>query len=243
MGGAVPYLPISDGKGTLIDQESEGIAPFMAHPINEDGRERFNAIMRARTLLPVLRASPQNRLVALRAGELRALIELALAGRPETMDYRLGELASDILVFNLVCAKDHPQLVGVKRCIFALSTAKMSERSLMTRWTVYRSVAHLWAAVWLWNGSSPWYSKDDIDVTWVKDQSARLQFLAMAEQLRLMGENTFAHGQRSRSQPILNPSETWKVPPDLILPAVTVKFQPIPAPLLARLKKYRPNAR
>jgi len=80
----------------------------------------------------------------------------------------------------------------------------------------------------------------DVDIAWIKDPTARLQFLAVAEALRAMGESTYARGQRRKGGPLLDPQETWKVPADLSLPPVTLELPDVmPEFLLKSLKKYR----
>src|SRR5262249_20037643 len=129
-----------------------------------------------------------------------------------------------------------------KRTIYAFSNRRLSERSLMERWVKFRPVAHLWASARYWDGRGVFFSTSkDVNVDWVKNPAARLQFLAVAENLRSMGESTYAHGQRRRGKPLLDPEETWKVPPDLALPSVSLVLPAaLPDLLIQRLRSYRP---
>jgi hypothetical protein len=237
----VPVLPISDGNGNLVDRESESIAPYMAHPTDEEDRQAFVSYMRARSVLTDLpKFSPATKFT-LTAEELRLLLKLVLNPNLNAIKTTRGMLVGEMLVCNLICARDHPDLVGVKRTVYAFSGAKRSERSLLDMWIKFHSVAHLWASARYWDGQQTFFSvSEKTNISWVKDPAARLQFLAIAEVFRRMGEDTYAHGQRRRGRPLLDPHETWKVPSDLILPAATIELpEAIPDLLLKKLKKYR----
>lgn len=238
----MPFLPISDGDGTLTDQESENIAPFMAHPGDEKARETFVSYMRARSVLVSLPHLPATTKFTFTAADLRILLELTLNPKLDVLKSYQGMLIGEMLVCNLICARDHPGLMGIKRTIYAFSNRRLSERSLMERWVKFRPVAHLWASARYWDGRGVFFSTSkDVNVDWVKNPVARLQFLAVAEILRSMGENTYAHGQRRRGKPLLDPEETWKVPPDLALPSVSLALPTaLPDLLLQRLRSYRP---
>jgi hypothetical protein len=66
----------------------------------------------------------------------------------------------------------------------------------------------------------------------IDDGRKLADFLGFAEQLRQMGETTYTNGKS-----LLNPSETWKVPPAVILPSWKIPM-PTPAMLAASMSKW-----
>ena len=51
------------------------------------------------------------------------------------------------------------------------------------------------------------------------------EFFATAERLRLLAEKHYAPGRKARSQPLLDPKTTWKLPPGFEFPPVRVHFK------------------
>lgn len=51
--------------------------------------------------------------------------------------------------------------------------------------------------------------------------------LAEAEALRRLGEKRYAHGQKARGKPFLDPEQMWRVPEGFDLPKVIPEFEPL----------------
>jgi hypothetical protein len=55
------------------------------------------------------------------------------------------------------------------------------------------------------------------------------RFFAIAEKIRAKGQKHFAPNQSTQSAPLLNPAQTWAVPPGFDLPHATIKWPPLTA--------------
>ena len=51
--------------------------------------------------------------------------------------------------------------------------------------------------------------------------------LAEAEALRMLGEKRFAHGQKAKGKPFLDPKQMWTIPEGFNLPSVHLEFEPL----------------
>jgi hypothetical protein len=126
------------------------------------------------------------------------------------------------LLFILRAAEHEPALASLNRVIIGEKAAnrglKSSERTLKEAWKKYTPVAHLWAAA---NS----VASEEFRASGLEPAKLRM-FLAYAEYLRRRGEAwTHPHGR----EPLLDPNETWKVPPDFALPKVSIKVGPLSA--------------
>lgn len=196
-------------------------------------------------MLQSLADAPNDARYALTAGDLRTLLDLALHPQPDVFKARPFFSVADILIINLICARHQPALIGVKRAISTLSSDRRGNRTLLGFWGDYQSVAHLWASALHWSGKSTFSWESELDREWIKDPAGKLRFLAMAEAFRTMGENTYAHGQKRRRNPspLLDPSQSWRVPEDIALPSVSIDLPEPQEGLVKALKAYSPSRR
>jgi len=141
-----------------------------------------------------------------------------------------GSIVGEILTDALTCAKHHPEYFSIENSI-RLRERIYSDReehedarlprkrsALYRTWGTFRDVAHLWAA-------------SNLGVTKGEEWSPvgdMLKFLAVAELTRKAAESTFARAQGRKHGPILDPSKTWRTPPDLALPEIAVWSDPLP---------------
>jgi hypothetical protein len=82
-----------------------------------------------------------------------------------------------------------------------------SDRSIISMWETYKPAAHLWAAHWVWHQTNN-QEPDPALPAWRDDL---LLLLSSAELFYRLGARIIPH---SRQEPLLDPSEAWRVPPD-----------------------------
>ncbi|NJL26713.1 MAG: hypothetical protein HC897_01990 [Thermoanaerobaculia bacterium] len=160
-----------------------------------------------------------------------------------------GCAAGDILRFALSCA-DHPSEwpVSVRQSAKMVAESyeqarypsgkhvRAGERTILATWEKYKSVAHLWAAFRCWLDD---LRKDPAVTPW--EPSRLPNFLGLAEAFRQRCEMIFAPAQKLKRDPILNPSETWRLPPDLRVPVWELRFDPPSYPGRAETRSSRPR--
>jgi hypothetical protein len=105
------------------------------------------------------------------------------------------------------------------------------ERKIREAFYNYRCVAHLWAAWMLLETSRVFEVAGSIDLGLL---------LAVAEDMRRFGESFMMPRRR---EPILTPSEIWKVPNDMNLPEIRIHLPPLAQSALEALERYRARPR
>lgn len=144
--------------------------------------------------------------------------------RADEADERGGAIAGDILLDVLRQAEDDPKTASIgkakHRLVKDLKRLKYNERNqrvvasnraIDDRWAEFKSVAHFWAAVRLWQALNK-----PSDFSPQTFESMPL-FLGMAEHMRARAEKLLPHGQ---VKPILDPFQTWRLPPELAVEIV-----------------------
>ncbi|NJL26399.1 MAG: hypothetical protein HC897_00300 [Thermoanaerobaculia bacterium] len=157
-----------------------------------------------------------------------------------------GAVAGDMLLFMLSCSIHNPEHMSFRKAAFIVSRTIMGskdqagngqncgESTMKMAWGRFKTVAHLWAAYRLWELDC---EKDPRCSPF--EPEGLITFLAMAEELRRFGTSSFAHSQKEKNRPILDPATTWRTPSRLILPSVTFSCDPLPPEVLKQLRKYR----
>jgi hypothetical protein len=263
-----PTLKLTDGQGNLLPFFSPTIMAVMLYPDDEDKRTEFLAQEHLRrldeivvsleaeghssreidekfpplvawaveeqgffspTLVRALRTGPS-------AAEIQATIKTLAAD---------GLLAGELLLTMITCAKHHPHHVSVLKAIYLLrksaargmarvpASAPTGQTKLKEDWAQFEPVAHLWAAAHLGflelqTAAAPRELVVHLD----------REFLAKAEELRRLGEECFARGQRVKGGPVLDPTRTWRPPRDLQLAEAALETEPLPDWSLELLDEY-----
>lgn len=170
-----------------------------------------------------------------------------------------GTLAGLVLVTVRAICEQRPEYeeVGVKKAVRVveadLLAAKdqrpdkrpINERTIMSGWARYKSVAHLWSSFHLlYNLISVKHDNPTPDddnglsekvATFLKPQLLST-FLAIGENMRLWGE---AHVNKRTKAPILLPTETWRSPEGLVTPSTSLKMSPLSDVAIKALAEYR----
>jgi hypothetical protein len=105
------------------------------------------------------------------------------------------------------------------------------ERKIREAFYNYRSVAHLWAA---------WVLLEIEGMLEVDGSIEMDPLLAVAEDMCQFGESFMMPRRR---EPILTPSEIWKVPNDMNLPDIQLRMPPLAPSVLKALEGYRARPR
>ncbi len=161
---------------------------------------------------------------ALTAEDVKERIEKGLSG---------GILAGELLLFILNCHSIGESL-GVTQAV-PLFVRGLSEKridlgplnyrrksAMLHEWSTYKPSAHFWGAYVMW------LVEMEQDPAFSPVPSSELNFLALAEELRRRGESCFTRGQKRLKGPVLDPTKTWRTPPDLRLPMVDLALPPLP---------------
>ena len=113
-----------------------------------------------------------------------------------------------------------------------------SPRSVKEAWSRFKPVAHLCAAWRIYNDGAP--SAERLDPT---SKHTLPNFLAAAEIFRSRGEAHHApsgrKGTKLYRESLLSPAETWKVPPDLVLPKLWLRVPPLTDFAQQSFRNYR----
>ena len=152
-----------------------------------------------------------------------------------------GRIAADIVLSVLSLSKVAPQHATIRKAIRLEGVSLVRESAghpassptaLKSIWSRFKSVSHLWAAVACENARG----RD----SFISDL---LHFMAVAEQLRVLGESHRALGGRKNSARVgsmtLDPETTWKAPTGLVLPYVELRLPRPTAWTLDQLRNYR----
>lgn len=121
-----------------------------------------------------------------------------------------GVMAGEILLFTLCLAVHAPYLASVNKAVKLVSRRNENrgwpkQRSqIMSNWSEFKPVAHLWAAY-------VYQDRDYLEFAPIFDPDEVAKFVLLAEQLRLDGERHFAHGQKKRAKPLLEPDLMFRI--------------------------------
>lgn len=237
-------LEITDGKGKLLLAAPFIVLATMFYPDDPRLRVRFSEVLSAQALLQI--EAPIPRKLAIPASVAAGAIEGVL---DEASESAHGvAVAGDILLFVINAALYSPEHASVARAIAvwcedqALGKTKAggyvaaSPRSVKAAWSRFKPVAHLCGAYNL-------FQNDQNAALNPADPETLLNFLAVAEALRIRGE---AHhppsgrkGSKPSRTPTLDPATTWKTPSDLALEPVAFFVPPLPEFAQASLRNYR----
>ena len=221
-----PELPLTDGTGRLLPQAVLNLLTVMVYPNSEESQKRFLAAQLlhspsiedaahlpegAHALLEIHRLIPK-------ASSVDSILQAAV------LALRAGARAGDIFLWQLLCSESHPEHAGVGKAIHfyrsihqaaATSTSRRvwSRAKVLPEWKRFKPVAHLWAALLLWQRDfnedpsfDPFRSLDD--------EAALVRFLSLAEELRRRGRSILIPG---KGTPVIDPEATWRAPADLQL--------------------------
>lgn len=235
----MPVLDISDESGAISANAAVLVQATMAHPKDKLQRLQYLAVLIARacienpkshfprSLIPVLMDAPPGK---------KILETVAQTGNS-------GDMAAEVLSRVLRCSVHHPKHASVLKAVEVVSKLRQREKrrgaklsassaKILREWKEYKSVAHLWltlAAFRQQKAPNPLDPRNEL----------LIPFLGMSEALRMQGEGVFAHGQRARGKPVLDPSRTWRTPDNLPLPETPLSPEPLSANELAILEAYR----
>lgn len=252
-----PVLDITDGCGQLTAFAQEEIMALMAFPKEERSQNQFLAAVKAQAFTKVGKAikaivalpiPDDTKSFAKRSskmleslceeylaphGGMSAVIEappLSSSWGIFTKKKILNGLFAGALLYKVVSLAQAGGPASISKSVFILSKRR-SARALRKAWVEYKSIAHLWAASYVWWDPMSEESREEF---FPQDLENLLKFLAIAEIFRRAGLTTFSHGQ---SGPILDPLTTWQLPTDLSLPDATVILSSL-HDVKADLKKY-----
>ena len=153
-------------------------------------------------------------------------------------------VTGDILLFLLRCAQHHPEYMSVERAVFLMqrvyrdfadrngNPANCGASTIKNAWAAHRPAAHLCAAFRMF------LEEGKLSDDFVTDPQALLEFLAVSEHFRDLGQSFFASRQEVRHGPILDPSTTWRCPRFPELTRIEFEAAPLPKGTLEYLEKY-----
>jgi len=157
-----------------------------------------------------------------------------------------GLVAGQLLLRVLACSIHHLEHASLGKAVFLFieelkienKTKPKNERindnrtKILDSWSKMRSVAHLWAAASLVDepGTKAFFKCPDGFLP---------RLLAIAEALRIHGEQHSAQRLNDKKGPILDPSSTWRPPDCLELPVVKLIPSRLPPEALEKLRHYR----
>jgi hypothetical protein len=242
----MPFLNL-DNEWPLFNQIE--VLGVMFFPQNEDKREQFRTIMRAKIYIELV---DNNKKILLDEKSKDALINDLLNidnklintpsfdGLWHTIGYASigGHLAGDILIYlhQMIDAGNikEPSINKAKSIVVTKydksklfnGTVISLKKDKNTLWTKYKPVAHLWAAWHEFTGDS----KPDLQAALsgfshnpLSDDFPR--FLAVAEYFRKFGEGTKTpRSHEGRNEFVLDANETWQVPNNYPLPAISPPY-------------------
>ncbi len=147
----------------------------------------------------------------------------------------------EMLLYLICCAQYNPEHATITKAALLRSwdlkghqdadgrQVGRKRSKLIRDWATFKPVAHLWAAFRLCE------EQGFEESGFVLVPGSETNFLAVAEEVRRLGEKCFARAQASKHGPALNPAETWRSPPDLPLPSVTYEIPTLKDTTLRRL--------
>jgi hypothetical protein len=153
-----------------------------------------------------------------------------------------GSMAGVLLYFIVSLAQNRPQDASVLKAIdlyISLIKREPEDRTrphspafVKGRWTVYKPVSHFWAASHSVAQHYPDFDHEEVP------HEVFLDFLGLSEWFRGQGESIVARAQAKKHGPVLNPSETYRLPDNLEIPLMEADL-PIGSEAAAILTRYR----
>jgi hypothetical protein len=239
-------LDITDGNGNLVWDASFRVLATMFHSDDSEARRRYLQTMSALTLLEIPDNVPKSLLVraARYARDAEAQIDKA-------SNCAYGwTVAGDLLLLVLNAAVLAPEHATLARAIRVWTEDQAngrtpegrkvaaSPRSVKEAWSRFKPIAHLCAAWRIYNDGAQ--SSEQLDPT---SERTLPNFLAAAEIFRSWGEAHHApsgrKGTKFYRESLLSPAETWKVPPDLVLPKLWLRVPPLTDFAQQSFRNYR----
>jgi len=250
-----PILNISDGRGNLLPDAPERLSALLRFPNDETKQKQ--------SLADIHEGAVALFEKHIESGHARALEEAIASARQirtgirlqrsriyaSSSEYRIGIVASLLILALNSPPKRKLGLQGARR-LLAQINARVKDRDghriagdekyMKAAWRVGQCVAHLCAALALWQA---WRERPEYRLFELLDQGASTSpsraifdpgsletlpnFLAAADALRLAGEahlpGTGRGGVAPGRLPFLDASKTFRPPADLILPLVGVR--------------------
>ena len=150
---------------------------------------------------------------------------------------------SGVLLYFIVGLSQHrPKDASVLKAVelyasFAESDAQdrdlpRSPAFIKDKWAVYKPVSHFWAASHTMGQHLPNFDHEEVP------HEIFLDFLGLSEWYRRQGESIVARAQAKKHGPVLNPSETYRLPDNLDVPLIEADL-PIGQEVAAILANYR----
>jgi hypothetical protein len=239
-------LQISDGHGGLLWYAPFRVLALLLHPDDECAMEKLFEAMAA---LAMIELGDGRRETAEHAA--RATFEM---DRARDSGYGIT-VAGDLLLLVLNLVFVSPREASIARAVSIWSAAHAraknyqgnivaaSRAAIMAAWSRFKPIAHLCAAFQIAKdqAESP---PDDIPVpTFCNTTEELLQFLGVAEALRYEGERhspLIGRGNaKGSSVPTLDPASSWRTPPDLVLPNISLGVPPLTDWTKKALAEYR----
>jgi len=165
---------------------------------------------------------------------------------------RDGKIAANILWLVLGLAGSEPRHASVRKAIQVMGVQlergyrhgngceSLSLTVIKRVWSRFKPVSHFWAAIQYQSSNKHDGYRPLVDFV---STETLLYFLAVAEQIRMLGEGHRPPGGSANSRPLkvstLDPEKTLKLPADLVLPTVNLKMPTPPRWVLEELRGYR----
>jgi hypothetical protein len=241
----MPILELTDGNGNGLVIGPLKVLATMLHPESEDRRKMWMASVMLEVAAQRKVEPPNTPMEILdmihRSSGPRSIKRTAV------LNFNCGRLAGEVLLSVLSSAEYEPRHATVRKALALVGRhivrnwpagSPASPSSLKAIWKKFKPVAHLWAAARYELEMHRREASELLEYWMLPDRF--LRFLAVAEKLRVMGENHRPLGGRNNSsvldRHVLNPDVTWKFPSDLELPEVTVRM-PRPTPWMQNVRQ------
>ena len=217
----MPVVPISDGQGGVLWYAPAMVASYMLFPTEDASsakqRRAYMAIHVAEVLLG--KAKTPGSLVTINRQFFADLLDSPskeeveqLAKRHSRAGMVAGFLLSLIASLYPVRPSDASVLKAVEIANHLLEGHDLpsSPAYLLRQWSLFRPVAHLWAAFLFMRQTFPGFDPEEAPFPLF------IEFLSLGEDLRKQGEGIVARGQAQKHGPVLDPLRTFKLPADFI---------------------------
>ena len=225
-----PSLDIIDDKNELTWDAVSRILAVMYFPDNESRREQYAVAVRTHVMTAATKkvneTSGQVDGVTLPVEDLTVMLNgpsFSDLSREANSLHTGGLIAGLMLRTILSCAVHHRDLMGVNNAARIVGKmlresgfADLGESKIKEKWSYFKPVAHLWAAL--------------IDFEERLAPGQVEEFLGGAEAYRAMGERVFV--PRSHRGPILDPSQSWRIPPGLTIQVAELSVPGLPSEYL-----------
>ncbi|MGD0074356.1 MAG: hypothetical protein ABSD31_08415 [Candidatus Binataceae bacterium] len=244
-------LDITDGKGNLVWDSPFRVLATMCHPDDSGERLRCLETLEALTLIEVSQTEVSQDVPRALLAQAADYARNAKAQIEKATDSAYGlTIAGDLLLLVVTAALRAPEHASLARAIRVLTEDQArgrthggrkvaaSPRSVRDAWSRFKSVAHLCAAWRLYGDGGP-----GLEQLAPISNDTLPNFLAAAEIFRSLGEAHHApsgcKGTKFYRESLLSPAETWKVPPDLILPELSLGVPPLTDFVQQSFRNYR----